>query len=274
MTLGGDSSELSALYVLRQFALLKKATRFFKIRGGMDQLPRSLASSLGDLVRYNAAVARVDHRGGRVRIEYREQGALKQIDGGRVIFAIPFSTLRHVHVSPAFSPLKARIIGEVPYYPATRFLLQSRSRFWQESGFNGTARTDRPAEIWDCAYDLPATRGLLGATVGGAVGRRLTGMTADDAVKAGVDVVADAFPRMRLNFEKGVAYRWAAERWSQGAFVAFGPGQMTSMMPEIAKPVGRLHFAGEHTSAWMGWMEGALESAERVVREVLEADGA
>ena len=31
---------------------------------------------------------------------------------------------------------------------------------------------------------------------------------------------------------------------------------------------GRIHFAGEHTSAWTGWMQGALESARRVVREI------
>jgi len=40
----------------------------------------------------------------------------------------------------------------------------------------------------------------------------------------------------------------------------------------MGRPEGRVHFAGEHTSAWMGWMEGALESAERVAREVMEAE--
>src|SRR6185436_13132493 len=57
MTLGGDSRELSALYVLRQFALLQKATQFYKIHGGMDQLPRAMARALGAIVRYNAAVS-------------------------------------------------------------------------------------------------------------------------------------------------------------------------------------------------------------------------
>ena len=271
MTLGGDSSELSALYVLRQFALLRKSTRFFKIRGGMDQLPRAVAASLGDMVRYNAGVVRVDQTAGRVRVDYLDRVTPKQIDGSRLIFAIPFSTLRQIDVRPAFSPQKARTIQELPYFPATRFLLQSRSRFWQESGLNGAARTDRPAEIWDCTYDVPGTRGLLGATVGGAVGRALVDMGADECLKFGADVVADAFPKMRLNFEKGVAYRWAAERWSRGAFAVFRPGQMALMMPEIARPEGRVHFAGEHTSSWMGWMEGALESGERAAREVMGA---
>jgi monoamine oxidase len=33
-----------------------------------------------------------------------------------------------------------------------------------------------------------------------------------------------------------------------------------------------VHFAGEHTSLWIAWMNGALESAERVVEEILAAD--
>ncbi|MCL4287850.1 MAG: FAD-dependent oxidoreductase, partial [Thermoleophilia bacterium] len=35
-------------------------------------------------------------------------------------------------------------------------------------------------------------------------------------------------------------------------------------------PVGRIHWAGTETATvWSGYMEGALESAERVVAEVL-----
>ena len=59
MTLGGDSSDLSALYVLRQFAMLRQSTQRYKIQGGMDLLPRAMASSLGDIVRYDAPVVRV-----------------------------------------------------------------------------------------------------------------------------------------------------------------------------------------------------------------------
>jgi monoamine oxidase len=36
----------------------------------------------------------------------------------------------------------------------------------------------------------------------------------------------------------------------------------------LAAVDGRIHFAGEHTSPWTGWMQGALESARRVVAEI------
>jgi monoamine oxidase len=38
----------------------------------------------------------------------------------------------------------------------------------------------------------------------------------------------------------------------------------------IAAPLGRVHFAGEHTAgAWAGLMEGALRSGARAASEVL-----
>ncbi|OFV90410.1 MAG: hypothetical protein A3H95_03320 [Acidobacteria bacterium RIFCSPLOWO2_02_FULL_64_15] len=274
MTLGGDSRELSALYVLRQFALLRGTTQFYKLQGGMDLLPRAMAASLGDVVRYNAPVVRVEQASGSragnsVRVDYVEHDRMSSIQASRVILAIPFSTLRQMEIRPAFSPDKARAIGELPYFPATRVLLQSRARFWHASGLSGYARTDQPAEVWDCTYDLPAPQGILGATVGGALGRSMLEMGEDECVAFGKDLVGATFPKIHEDFTKGVVHRWALEPWSRGAFAVFHPGQMTAMMPGIARPEGRVHFAGEHTSSWMGWMEGALLSGERAAREVL-----
>jgi monoamine oxidase len=93
--------------------------------------------------------------------------------------------------------------------------------------------------------------------------------SAEESLALGIAAAADAFPGVRQAFERGVVHQWGRERWSRGSIVAFRPGQMTSMMPAIGEPEDRLHFAGEHTSSWMGWMEGALESGERAAREVL-----
>jgi monoamine oxidase len=90
-------------------------------------------------------------------------------------------------------------------------------------------------------------------------------------VAFGVDLVAEAFPEIRKTFEKGLVHLWEPERWSRGAFPVFRPGQMTSIMPIIAQAEDGLHFAGEHTSSWTSWMEGALESGERAARETLLA---
>lgn len=246
------------------------STQLFKIEGGMDLLPRAIASDLGDIVRYNSPVVRVSRSATRLRVDFESGAQTKSVSASRVIFAVPMTTLRQIEMQPRLSAAKERGINEAGYANGTRILLQCRSRFWNEAGLNGSARTDRGTELWDCTYDQrSSSRGILGATTGDAISREMSSKNADDTIAIGVSAAADAFPDVRKAFEKGVVYQWGRERWSRGSIVAFRPGQMTSMMPAITEPEDRLHFAGEHTSSWMGWMEGALESGERAAREVL-----
>ena len=274
MTVGGDSSGVSALYVLRQYAMLRASTQRYKIGGGMDRLPGAMAASLAGIIRYNAPVIRVERQSTRFRVDYREGGAVRSVAAARVVFAVPASTMRQIEMKPGLSRLKAQAIDQLSYYDGVRFLLQVKRPFWKAAGLSGSARTDRATEIWDAANDQTASsRGILGATAAGTMVGRAPGMTTEASLSVGVDLVADAFPGIRSEFEKGAVYRWSAEPWTRGAFAMYRPGQMTTLMPVLASAESGLHFAGEHTSIWTGWMEGALESGERAAREVLTATG-
>ncbi len=63
--------------------------------------------------------------------------------------------------------------------------------------------------------------------------------------------------------------------WSQepffGACYSFpAPGSMTTIMPILRNGLGHVHFAGEHCSAaFVGYMEGALESGLRVAETIV-----
>jgi monoamine oxidase len=270
MTLGSDSRDLSALYVLRQFAMHSDGQRFYKIRGGMDRIPRIMAEQLADIVRYSAAVVRIEHGPDGVRVGYGQNGRIETVSGDRLVLAIPFSTLRRIEIDPPFSKAKAEAIRDLPYYSATRFLLQSRRRFWSMSGLSGAARTERFTETWDASFGEDGTRGILSVTLGEGIDSDRRDPKLDRTIKAGLDLAAEAFPGIVDEFEKGTVHSWRDESWSRGAFAAFRPGQMSVMMPDMARPEGRVHFAGEHTSPWMGWVEGALRSGERVAQEILE----
>jgi monoamine oxidase len=274
MTVGGDSTNVSALYVLRQYAMLRASTQRYKIGGGMDRLPGAMAASLGGIIRYNAPVLRVERQAARFRVDYREGAAVKSVAAARVVFAVPASTMRQIDIKPALSRAKEQAIEQLSYYDGVRFLLQVKRPFWKAKGLSGSARTDRATEISDAANEQnTSSRAMLAATTAGEMGRRTLGMTPEASLSVGVDLVADAFPDIRSTFEKGAVYRWSAEPWTRGAFAVNRPGQLTTLMPVLAAAENDLHFAGEHTSVWTSWMEGALESGERVAREVLSATG-
>ena len=50
-----------------------------------------------------------------------------------------------------------------------------------------------------------------------------------------------------------------------------GPGTLLAYGPELRRPVGSIHWAGTETSTyWNGYMDGAVRSAKRAAREVLD----
>ena len=271
LTLGADSRDISALYVLRQIFLHRAGRGYFKIEGGMDRLPRAMAAELAGDLRYNCEVMGVSHGPQGVRVSYREAGEAKSVDGARVILAIPFSLLRKITIDPPFSPAKRMVVESLPYRSATRFLLQTDRSFWREAGLSGAARTDAPCEIWDASFGQLSVRGLLSVTAGGQPERREQLARLDEAgqLSLGLGMARGAFPEIDNHYQKGFTQNWTDDPWSQGAFAVFHPGQMTAWGDILGRPEGRVHFAGEHASPWPGWMEGAVWSAERVVQEIL-----
>jgi monoamine oxidase len=67
---------------------------------------------------------------------------------------------------------------------------------------------------------------------------------------------------------------WPSDPGAKGSYSFPAPGQVTAQGPTLRQGIGRLHFAGEYTSyAFMGYMEGALESGESVARRIAVKDG-
>ena len=270
LTLGGDSRGFSALFMLQQIMLHRDSRQYFKIDGGMDRLPRAIAARLDAGVRYNCELVRLDRSASGVRAACRERGRADIIAADRAVLAIPFSTLRRLVVDPPFSPAKAHIIAELSYFEAARFLLQTKSRFWEASHLNGGARTDGPADIWDMSFGQKGARGLLSLTTGNSgIERKLDAMTDRERIAFGGGLANAAFPQMENELQKAFVQLWLDDPYARGAFSVFKPRQMTQWAPSIAKPEGRVHFAGEHISPWSGWMEGALWSGEHVAQEII-----
>jgi monoamine oxidase len=271
MTLGGHSSTLSALYLLRQIMLHRDSGGYLKIDGGFDRLPRGLAGRLSDSIRYGTELVRLDRTDRSVRATVRTPQRQETITADRVVLTIPFSVLDGIAVDPPFSERKTQIIQTLPYHPATRFIIETTSRFWERERLSGGARTDGPAEMWDMSFGQPGTRGLLSVTTGGEfIDGALAGLTPEQRSTYGALMARAAYPDIANQSQKVLAHRWGDEPYARGAFSVFRPGQMSQWSKAILAPEGRVHFAGEHTSAHSGWIEGAIWSGEHVAEEILQ----
>lgn len=276
LSLGGIDDRFetwSALFMLRNQALNQKLDHYYKIRGGNDLLPKAFALRLSEKIHYAASVVRIEQDARGVKAVFLKAGAPHTLAADHLICAVPFSVQKNIEVAPAFTVEKQRAIEQLPYLSASKIFLQTRKRFWVNEGQSGFATTDLPiGHVWDVTYKQPGTRGILQAFPISLHSRRVTGMPENERIKFALEQVGMIYPAMHDYFEGGVTKCWDDDEWSRGASSYYKPGQFSTLLPHVARPEGRIHFAGEHTSVWIdGWMQGALESGDRVAREVNDA---
>ena len=244
----------------------------YAIRGGSDHLPKAFAARLKDKIHYGAAVVKIEHDARGVRVVYSQAGAHRTLAAAHLVCAVPFSVLRHVDLSPRFSADKQRAIEQLPYTSVARVYLQTRSRFWLDEGLTGQASTDLPImSVYDRTENQPGTRGILESYMAGPQARRVTAMREGERLSFTLGQMERVHPAVREHFEGGASKCWDEDEWARGDYAWFRPGQVAELLPHIARPEGRVHFAGEHASAWPGWMQGALESGNRAAREINDA---
>jgi len=267
--LGEGADKVSALDLLREALPRALVKQNHVIRGGSDTLPRAFAAKLADNIRYGCAVIRIEQDKERARLICVRSGERETITADYVVCAIPFSVLREVEFSPPLSGQKQQAIARLGNTSVVRVLMQTRRRFWLDEGLSGAATTDLPLmTAYDKNFYQPGTRGILEAYVAGERARRLASMTADERFNFTVNQMQMIHPAIREHLEGGSSVCWDDEQWSRGAYAWFRPGEMTTMLPHMTTPEGRIHFAGDHTSPAPGWMNGALQSGDRVAREV------
>ncbi|MGZ4725854.1 MAG: FAD-dependent oxidoreductase, partial [Ilumatobacteraceae bacterium] len=66
----------------------------------------------------------------------------------------------------------------------------------------------------------------------------------------------------------GFSRAWSSERWFGGSYAVYRPGQVTAFWDVLRRPHGRIWLSGEHVATWTGYLEGAVESGERVASEI------
>jgi len=238
----------------------------FHIEGGNDRLPAEFAKRID--IRFGTPVVAVTQNERGVRISVRRPGGLETIDADRVVCTIPCPVIGKLFEDARLSPQKLRAIREQNYSQTVKVFLQARTRFWLKEGFSGNVTTDLPIERLtpEPGTDVDA-RGALAAYPIADYSATLSAMSEEERVSAALRQATEIFPQMATEFEGGISKCWALDPWQRGAFALHNPGQI-GFIEVLAKPEGRIHFAGEHTSLWTGWMQGALESARRVVKEI------
>jgi len=274
---GHDWPVVSALHrLVSDLGLFYMGQTSYVITGGTDLLTTAFATALRDRLRYGAPVVRIVQENGKVRAVFRQGGEEQSLEADRLICTAPVPVLRKIAVSPELPEAKRRILAGLEYSPVTRIYLQARRRFWIDKGEAGRAFTDLPInQITEHPIARAADagpRGILECHMKGDEAAHAAALDEAARLAFAGEMVDKVHPGFRGFLEGGASYAWGTDPWALGGYPRWKPGQLLEWQPELARPEGRLHFAGEHTSILSRTIEGALESGNRAAREIDEAE--
>ncbi|MCL6261738.1 FAD-dependent oxidoreductase [Aquiflexum sp. TKW24L] len=246
----------------------------YSFPGGVDNLSTAFAVRLGERIRFGAEVVSIKNDPNSVEVMVSIAGKQESIRADRVVCTIPFTVLKNINISPSLSPPKKDIIANLSYAPTTRVFLEVKERFWEGNGENGSAMTDLTiGQVQKHPMIKTGREGDRAILEGHARGQdaiQLDKMSNDNRLKFALEQMNKVHPTVFDYYEGGISKSWQLDPYALGAYSLFLPGQITSWLPEIIRPEGRIHFAGEHTSIYSASMEGAIESGARAAKEINE----
>lgn len=248
----------------------------YHIRGGNDQLPKRLAEEVGaDNILLAHKVVRIEHDERGVTVTAEHDGAEQRFTADHLVCTLPFTLLRSVAIEPEFPQDKMDTIRGLFMMNAGRGYIQTASRFWEKEGIGGLkiAKTDTPVErLWDLSHvqSGSSTKGMIVAYTQNKNADAYCEIAPEEREAYTLDHIEAFYPEIKAEKLAFFHYCWKEDPWVMGSWTDFLPGQWW-MAAAAKRAEGRVHFAGEHTSIWAGWMQGAIESGKRAVQEIVEA---
>lgn len=269
--------EFSFLDILTDiiFPIFKGDTKFFEIQGGNDRLPRAFLPDLIDNIYYDQKATKIVHHHDRVTVYTEDQRFDRKNcwSADLLLTTIPFSAFQFVRILPfgCLSFKKWQAIREVTNVPAVKIGIEFKTRFWEKYPLRNIV-SDLPMRF---AYEASHHQGtpgpgvLLASYTWGQNALLFTSLDDKEATNQVLqDLAAIYGPVVYEEYMQSVVYNWTKNPFSAGCFTLFTPGQSRDLADIIGAPEGRIHFAGEHTSSFHGWIEGAVESGIRAAREM------
>jgi monoamine oxidase len=235
----------------------------YRCANGNDRLAAALARQLGDeRIRLKIPVN---------RIAVSETGCLVETEGGErfetdfVVLAVPPTQWRNLVLEPRPGFYRRRSLG-----PARKLLSAVEGRFWlKQNEAAWSLHNGRVSWTWDGTDNqriehlavLTAFAGGPAAASGGAPREIIEGMQ---------QAIERAYPEYRSKLRQTQLWNWPAIARIGGGYSFPLPREITTIGPQVYAGVkNRLFFAGEHTCyAFVGYMEGALQSGVRVARQI------
>ncbi|QSO50500.1 flavin monoamine oxidase family protein [Alicyclobacillus curvatus] len=270
-----DISLLHLLFYIRsggnlnELVSVRSGAQERRFSEGAQIVPIRLAERLGDKVLLNCPVR---------QIQQDEHGVLVvgdgfTVHGKEVVVAIPPTLAGRIQYAPRLPAIRDQLMQRVPMGSVIKVQCIYDKPFWREQNLTGQVASDLgPIQV---TFDNSPDSGELGVLLGfieGDNARMWWERSLDERKAAVLDCFIRYFGIQAATPLEYVEKFWGDEEYSRGCYAGYmPPGVWTVYGEALRRPIGRIHWAGTETATrWFGYMDGAVESGERVAGEVLE----
>lgn len=276
---GAEPSELSLLWVAHYVAGAGGMSPLVEVQGGAQErrisagtqsVAVALAGRLGEAVRAGCPVDQVAQDAQGVTVS----GAWGAVRGSQVVLALPPHLAGRIAFDPLLPAARDALTQRFPMGQTIKIQVRYEEAFWWAEGLSGEAVcADGPVSVVLDGSGPGGAAPALSAFMVAGPGREAAMWTPEQRRERALEALARCFGPAAREPLGYADLDWSSEPWSRGCPTgSVAPGALHQFGRTLREPVGRLHWAGTETARqWAGFMEGAVESAERATAEVLAA---
>ncbi len=264
-----EPSRLSLLYLAQQARVYRglpdTEMRSARLPGGSQVLAQAMAKRL-KTIKTNARVSAIVQEKDGVTVKVGGTGYTADY----VVLAVPLPALGRISQTPSLSALQLKALKDINYGWRDQMLLKFRKPVWGKSRLSGEVYSDQGLGM---LWVEPALKGGANLLVNlSGDNARLMQAFGDRQMVDQVLIRFDKlYPGAREQFKGYELRRYGKDALAGGAYLAYGPGEISLYWRLWEQPLGRVVFAGEHTDAlYPGTLEGALRSGERAAAQVID----
>ena len=152
-----------------------------------------------------------------------------------------------------------------------KFLMHTKDQFWKAAHLSPDSLSDGPInQTWFTTQHQRTQGAGFVAFSGAASADTCRAWPAAERTNHYQAELKKMYPALPASFETGRFMDWPSDVWVKGSYSFPAPGEVTTLGPQLQQPLaGRVYLAGEHTCyAFVGYMEGALQSGARAAKRI------
>jgi monoamine oxidase len=216
-------------------------------------------------IRLDTLVTEINQRAGIVTVKT----ATETFQADACICTIPTQSLLKIKFNPALPTAQIEAAEKLIYARICKNSILCEKRFWKDENFSLVSDTSSHF-YFHSTQNQTGEEGILTSYAVGEKADVLASQSDERRMRVImrdlVDFDEDA-PKLAKNI---LSYAWQRDKYTDGAYALYRPGQWFGVRPILQKPHLKILFAGEHLADWQGFMEGAIETGEAAARNLIK----